>query len=61
MYNSRLNMHSGISLYDRLVSTTVDDLKLDTYSLRTYCYLYKCFLNYFTIWFWEIHWLTRCK
>ena len=61
MYNSRLKIYSSISLYNQLVSTTVDDLKFDACSVRTYCLLYKCFLNYFTLWFWEIHWLTRCK
>jgi len=60
MYNSRLKMHSSISLYNQPLSTTVD-LKFDTSSLRTYCHLCKCFLNYYTIWFWESLWLTRCK
>jgi len=55
MYNSKLKMHSGISLYNQPVSTTVDDLKFDACCVRTYCHLYKCFLNYFSIWFWEIH------
>jgi hypothetical protein len=27
MYNSRLNMHSGTSLYNQPVSTVVDELK----------------------------------
>lgn len=35
MYNSRLKIYSGISLYNQLVSTTVNDLKFDACSVRT--------------------------
>jgi len=33
MHNSRLKMHSGISLYSQLISATVDDLKFDACSI----------------------------